>query len=202
MRGTLALFASVGAGISLVAATALSLLTVSAVVAIGGWPGLATAAPRAALVVGSDKLRPVRAVVKRAVVMPKPVARPAPRPVVHAVIRPTMVHPAKHFVAAATPGIISRPASGHVPTPTFAPTTTTTKAIPQVGNGVRKLGDGLSSTLQKTGKALTNATAPISPPLSHAVDQIAQLVAALIKHSTQGLGGALDKVARPRDHRH
>nr|MBA3326844.1 hypothetical protein [Solirubrobacterales bacterium] len=56
MRSTRALFASLGASVTLVAAAAFSLLTVSAVVALQGWPGLADAGARPALVVDAAVL--------------------------------------------------------------------------------------------------------------------------------------------------
>ncbi|MDQ3850323.1 MAG: hypothetical protein M3296_06890, partial [Actinomycetota bacterium] len=56
MRNTRGVFASLGASASIVAAVALLLLTVSAVIALQGWPGLGHDGPGSALVVDGSVL--------------------------------------------------------------------------------------------------------------------------------------------------
>ena len=72
MSGTRALFASIGASVSLVAAAALSLLAVSAVFAFGGWSApVAESARQSALVLTTDAA-PGRAAGTKAVKLPAP----------------------------------------------------------------------------------------------------------------------------------
>jgi len=65
---------------------------------------------------------------------------------------------------------------------------------PATGDGVRRVGDDLSSTAHSTGQALADVTAPLSPPVSAAVQKVLDLVAALLRRTTNGLGGTLDKL--------
>jgi hypothetical protein len=201
MGNTRALFASIGVSVSLVAAAALSLFTVSVVIAFGGWSaGLGESAPATTLVFGPTG--PTRstettaakdnghAVVLRAPAAPRPrrAAPKAPRVAASAggAIRAHAIsHPAKVSVAL-TP--VAEP-------PVAAPAQVT----PQVatGDGVRRLGDDLSSTVHNTGKAVAEVTAPLGPlgpPVSAAVQKVVDLVALLLKRTTGALGGTLDKV--------
>ena len=75
MSGTRALFASIGASVSLVAAAALSLLAVSAVFAFGGWSTpVAESARQSALVLTTDAT-PKRAAGAKPVKLPGADAR-------------------------------------------------------------------------------------------------------------------------------
>jgi hypothetical protein len=75
-----------------------------------------------------------------------------------------------------------------------APTATSPPA-PNLGDGVRQIGDGVSSTVRATGSKLAEATAPLGPVVSTATLEVLNLVAALIKGTTDALGGLLG--ARP-----
>jgi hypothetical protein len=59
---------------------------------------------------------------------------------------------------------------------------------------VRRLGDDLSSVAQNTGKALSDVTAPLAPPVSSAVQKVLDAVAEVLQRTTNGLGGTLDKL--------
>lgn len=195
MDGTRALFASIGVSVSLVAAAALSLLAVSVVIAFGGWSaGIGESTVPPALIVGEGSAAPTA----------DGAAQMASRPVVlHAPARPRPI-------AAAARRAVPGPAAGggprpdaegkHVGTnpPPRSPGTTLPTAAPKpaTGDGVRRLGDELSSTVQSTGDALSTATAPLGPPVSEAVPKVLDLVDAALQRTTNGLGGTLDRVGR------
>jgi hypothetical protein len=203
MGSTRALIASIGVSASLVAAAALSLFTVSVVIAFGGWSaGMGESAPPATLVIAGTAtthsknasarrsatpvvlraraLRPQRrAAVARPRVAAKPVRRPAAARAVH---RPPVTHaPAPRPQPAQAPPVATPPA----PAPK--------RAVP-TGDGVRRLGDDLSSAAQNTGKALSDVTAPLAPPVSSAVQKVLDVVAEALQRTTNGLGGTLDKL--------
>jgi hypothetical protein len=199
MDSTRALFASIGVSVALVAAAALSLFAVSVVIAFGGWSaGLGEAAPVPTLVFGpSGSTRTTDAMASTAqhspVVLRAP-ARSRPRPGVPASARAAAsagTHPravsepavtAYHPPAAvAPPGTASAPAAKHVP---------------PKGDGVRRVGEDLSSTVHSTGTALADLTAPLGPPVSAAVQKVLDLVAALLQRTSNGLGGTLDKLGK------
>jgi hypothetical protein len=196
-----ALFASIGVSVSLVAAAALSLFTVSVVIAFGGWSaGLGESAPATTLVFGPTG--PTRSTDttaaeenRHAVVLRAPAA-PRPRPAA-----PKAARVAASAGAAIREHAISHPAKVSVaPTAVVAPPVAAPAQVtPQVatGDGVRRLGDDLSSTVHNTGKALTAVTAPLGPlgaPVSSAVQKVVDLVAQLLQRTTGALGGTLDKV--------
>jgi hypothetical protein len=205
MGSTRALFASIGVSVSLVAAAALSLFTVSVVIAFGGWSaGLGESAPPAALVIAATTTTASKDEVKRhraaPVVLPAraqrlerqaPVAprrvesRPAPVAQARVVHRPTASAPV------AAPAPVQAPPAATTPAP--AP-----KQTAPTGDAVRRLGDDLSSTAQNTGKALNDVTAPLSPPVGAAVQKVLDTVAEVLQRTTNGLGGTLDKLGQKR----
>jgi hypothetical protein len=208
MAGTRALFTSIGASALLVVAAALSLLTVSAVFAFGGWSDSPVEVLRSEALVlapqppaGGDT--PVA--VKTASAEPLVFARPQPRPqrsdAASAGDGPTRARPArqpdtrKPDPPTSTPGL--NPA---VPRPVATPRPQTTAAAgpPTVGDNVRKVGDDVASGVQGTGTALAQVTAPLLPPISAAVQQVFNAVAALLSQTTAGLGGALDALLPPK----
>jgi hypothetical protein len=209
MRGTRALFASIGVSVALVAAAALSLFTVSIVIAFGGWsagmgeselPPALVFAGTAATQPTDGKARtatapvvlraPARARPRRAASAP---ARTASRTVrrVDAVARGPV---ARRAPAVTTPSVDSpvataTPAAEPEPAPAPAPK-------PKTGDGVRGIGDHLSSTTQGVGKALSDVTEPLAPPLASGVQRVVGLVADLLKRTTDGLGATLDKTLK------
>lgn len=212
MTSTRAIFASIGASAALVTAFALCLLTVSAIVALQGWPGLGEDDDRRALVVdGSLVLADVRTgtrdrrdpVVLLAPRAPRPVARSTPRP------RP----PTTNSLAVRGGGVVPvgrAPAARHpAPTPSTpgagsdrletapvaAPKLPT---VPESGDAVREVGEGVSSGVQDAGKALSDVTSLVSPPVAQAVEDLAKLVAALLERTTRSLGGSLDLLQKPQ----
>jgi hypothetical protein len=212
MRSTRALFASIGASISLVAAAALALLTVSAVVALEGWPGLGESKARPALVVDGITLpKPgatasaTPAVVLPAAPRPRPrparvakarkaVSAPAVRTTDKAASRPPVSKPspAPDIVAPVLPASTSEPSRPKLPAAPKAP------SVADVGDGVREAGEGLSATVQSVGKTLNTVAAPLAPPVGQALEDLTKLVAALLQKSTNLVGGTLNNVLGQR----
>lgn len=198
MAGTRALFASIGASAALVAAGALSLLTISAVFAFGGWS--APDSPfveQPALVLASvtDADAPITA---SPIVAPAPARRAERRETPRAAApapRASAPEPAATRVSAGIPRVVSpRPIEpdGHED-PTPAP-----PAAPKTGDHVRKVGDSLSATVQGTGAALASITQPLAAPVSAVAQQVLNLVAEVVNRATDGLGGAVDSLLAPK----
>lgn len=211
MRSTRAYVASIGASISLIAAAALTLLTVSAVVALEGWPGIGATSDEPALIVGDTVLadageRPAspqdpEPVVLReprsAAVASEPAARterpgPAPSRVdAQRASEPASVREAPP--TSSTPELdtsTSRPAPVEQPRPRpDAPT-----IAPNNGEVVRSLGDTVNSTVQSTGTSLQELAAPLSPQAGAALKDLASLLGILLQKTTGTLGNVLDQV--------
>jgi hypothetical protein len=60
-----------------------------------------------------------------------------------------------------------------------------------LGDTVHDVGDTLSTTVQKTGDQLAQTVAPLGTPVSTAVQQVLNLVAGVVKDTTDGLGKLL-----------
>jgi hypothetical protein len=201
MSGTRALFASIGASVSLVVAAALSLLAVSAVFAFGGWSTpVADSTRQSALVLTADAApKPLAAA--------KPVKLPAPvhgsrqsRAVAHATgtaksslrdnaalaqSRSARTHGSIAGVTGSDLSLPQTPAAK----PPAAPTTPARKAA---GDGVRTAGDDISSKVQNAGNALTQVTDELLPPVTKTVQSVVNILAALLRRTTNGLGGVVD----------
>lgn len=214
MRNTRALIASVGAGISLVAATALMLLTFSAVVALEGWPGVDRVRDQPALVVGDDVFATIGdattaridPVVLRRPTSQRPHERPAatPRPATTAVRTPASRHRQARPVARPAPKLeLTRPKpppERSEPAPEPRPQPAPPLRVPKTGDTVREVGDGLSGTVQSTGELLKDLTAPVSPATGKVLRDLTNFVAGVLQQTTGLLAGALDKAlpgARP-----
>lgn len=197
MSGTRALFASIGASVLLVAAAALSLLAVSAVFAFGGWSDpVAESGRQAALVLAADDGGRPNAKQKPLVLPPRPTARDS-RAAVRAT--PTVQGRARAAdQAAITPATNRRPKASFTPPPPVDPPGTVTQKDPPApkaaGDGVRSAGEGLSGTVQSTGDALAQLTDPLLPPVTAATQKVLNLVAELLRRTTAGLGGTVDRV--------
>lgn len=197
MGSTRALFASIGVSVSLVAAAALSLFAVSVVIAFGGWSaGMGSATTPATLVFDGVSEAPgeVRTIASEPVILRAP-AQPRARRSTPARERAT-TRPAPNAVAkvGSRKTVVSR-APAYAP-PADPPPYTPPAPAPKTGDGVRRLGDDLSSTAQQTGDALGEITAPLGPPVSQAVQQVLDLVAITLQRTTGGVGGTLDKLGR------
>jgi hypothetical protein len=199
MVGTRALFASIGASVALVAAAALSLLAVSAVFAFGGWSdSVSESARQPALVVEGSTLTRARDGHAR--------TRAGARPIVVAararsqsasgsdarLTAPRRVRPAANRI------VTTRRAGAATPPPSLsAPVVRPVAPHPaaakkQTGDVVDKVGDGLSATVQGTGAALAQATEPLAPPVSSAVQKVLNVVATVLNRATDGLAGTLN----------
>ena len=182
----------------MVAAAALSLLVVTLVFAIDGFTGAAQepamrsaflikAQPASDAEVQQPRAQPTPVVIRQA---PAPASRPAP-----------VTQSAPESQRVRTP-------SGDESQPSFTPrvrdigpaTTTppaaTDDASPAPGDGVREVGEAVTSTLTDTGEAASGATLPLGPPVSEAVQDVLDVVIGLLEGATSGLAGALDRTAR------
>jgi hypothetical protein len=199
MGGARALIASLGASISLVSGAALSLLLASVLFAFpGSYGGADETAARSALFVDgqsrnvspshADGVRPAGAVV----ISP---AAAAPRPA-HEVVRRSSSSSGLRpgGAAAATrrplPGATNVTDLGPVSGPLTANPAGTE---PTTGDGVRELGDSVTTTVGDTGEAVGDATQLLGPPVSQAVQDVLNVVESLLKGATSGLAGRLDK---------
>ena len=64
------------------------------------------------------------------------------------------------------------------------------------GDGVRELGDSVTSAIGDTGAATTGVTATLGPPVTETVQELLNLLNGLIEGATGGLGGALDSTLK------
>lgn len=184
------------------AAVVLSLLSVSAVFALGGFEGVSNVDASDALVrdmrapAGSSSgSRTVAPPVAVAVVPAPPPRRAAAK---HRSPRRDTVHASDTSTKVTTPapsratpigdGTAAQPPATKDPA---APPTGSQRRAPNVGDGVRSLGDELSSTVQQTGSALGGLTAPLSPPVSAALQQVITMIAGVLNGVTDGLANGL-----------
>jgi hypothetical protein len=204
MRSTRALFASIGVSVSLIAAAALSLFTVSLLIAFGGWSaGLGESAPPAALVIAGTATTASKAESKRHRAAPVVLRAPAHRPQRHAVPAPRRVKPKPDLIAEARVvprrAVKNAPLAAPVePPPVARQPAPAPKQTAPTADVVRRLGDDLSTTAKNTGKALNEVTAPLSPPVGAALQKVLDAVAEVLQRTTNGLGGTLDKLAQKR----
>ena len=200
MSGTRALFASIGASVSLVAAAALSLLAVSAVFAFGGWSDpVAQSASQTALILADGGAGPSRVTERKAFVLPRRAQAPVSREVARPAARPPSAQ------AGITQSERSRPPKASItPPPVTAPEThpVTPQAPPapkkSAGDGVRTAGEDLSGKVQSTSDALAQLTDPLLPPVTAATRELLNAVAEMLRRSTSGLGTTVDGLLAPR----
>lgn len=187
MGGARALIASLGASISLVAGAAVSLLFFSFVFALPGLTGASDApAASAAVVVESLPARPGREA--REAEGSTAVLISAPKPARAAARR-----------AERREKVVRREATDDKPsfdprlpslTPPPPPAATPTPSRPQIGQGVKDVGDAVTATVQGTGAA---AAPLLGPPVSQIVQDLIDLLSSVLQGTTGALGGALDK---------
>ena len=202
MAGTRAIFASIGASVTLVAAAALSLLAVSAVLAFGGWADTTPSSVDSPLLVfaGSTLATPSDTQIAVRTESPLVVRAPERRAERSAASAPSSRTQDQRSAERAASAVQPRSGRPRVNLPT-APPPPPAPAAPQrdtAGDHVSKVGESLSSTVQGTGSALADATQPLAPPVSAAVQQVLNIVAELVRRTTDGLGGALDTLVPPR----
>ncbi len=201
MSGTRALFASIGASVSLIAAAAFSLLAVSAVFAFGGWSDpVADSVRQSALVLTADAA-PKHASAAKPVKLRAPIhgsrasraaalsAKRAAKPALQvATALSTGRSPKTHgSVAAVTSPELSLPQPAAAKPQAPAPT-----AKKSAGDGVRTAGDDLSSTVQNAGDALSQVTTELLPPVTKTTQSVVNLLAALLRRTTNSVGGVVD----------
>jgi hypothetical protein len=207
MAGPRVLFASIGASVALVATAALSLLAVSAVFSFGGWSDSPSASIRQPALVfsgstPSPSARNARSADRRAeapilVGASQGTARRADATPVGSA-RPDRTSSAQRPVSrrpgapSATPGLNPAAAQPAAPKPPAAAPAAAAVELPSPADNVRKLGEDASSTVQKTGSELAQATAPLAPPISTAVQTVFNAVAALLSQTGAGVGAAVD----------
>ena len=199
MGGARALIASLGASFSLVAGAALSLLVISFVFAYDGLAGSGFDGAGANAQVVVPDLAATTARVRQqsgrsanaVVIAAAPAARAAAEP-----------RPAARKPAAAEGDVSARkPAKPRVfvPAPTTDPTTSGRESQNPgsgAGEGVRELGDSVSSAIGDTGAATTGVTATLGPPVTETVQELLNLLNGLIEGATDGIGGALDSTLK------
>lgn len=206
MSGTRALFASIGASVSLVAAAALSLLGVSAVFAFGGWSDpVAQSAPQTALILADGQSDATRTTRRAPIVLPARTPAQAPRQVAGATsrARPGTAAPARPGI---TRSADNRPPKGSFTPPATAGTPSVQTVTPpasappkkSAGDGVRTAGEDLSGKVQGTADALAKVTDPLLPPVAAATQKVLNVVAELLRKTTDGLGGTVDGLLAPR----
>jgi hypothetical protein len=203
MSGTRALFASIGASVSLVAAAALSLLAVSAVFAFGGWSDpVAESVRQSALVLPPDAA-PKRVAAAKPVKLPAPIHRS--RATRAAALAPPVAKPSPRTGAALVTGRSARTkgsvGAGANPDLKLPDTAGKQPPVPPkkaAGDGVRSAGDDLSGAVQSTGNKLGEVTDALLPPVTNAVQSVVNILAALLRRTTNGLAGAVDGVLPAR----
>ena len=190
--------ASIGASVLLVAAAALSLLAVSAVFAFGGWSDpVAESSGQNALVLAVDD-GGSRGDATKSFVLPRRERAQAARPVARATA------PAQRAARAAEQAAIT-PASSRRPRASSFPQTSSkpelTDVAPQAppapkksaGDGVRTAGEDLSGRVQNTGDAIAGIIDPLLPPVTAATQTVLNVVAELLRRTTDGLGSTVDR---------
>jgi hypothetical protein len=204
MRATRALFASLGASATLVAAAAVMLFVVSAVLALDGASGTLRASAAPALVlevtaasnpgISSSRRAAASPVVLRAPVRPRARRRrPASR------TRSEPAFAAAPDVRGLVQPIVRRPTAVVVaPRPITQPSATTGLPLPRTEDAVRRVDEDLSSAARKTGTGLADVAAPLGPPVSQAVQDVLDRQAITLKRTTDGVGGALGNVLAPK----
>ena len=202
MSGTRALFASIGASVSLVAAAALSLLAVSAVFAFGGWSDpVAQSARQTALILDDGRNGAARTISTRPIMLPARPQAPARREVARVTARPQAAVRATEQAGIAE-SARSRPPKASYSAPQVAdaqPQPDVTPPAPaapkkSAADGVRTAGEDLSGKVQGTADALAQLTDPLLPPVAAATQKVLNAVAELLRRSTDGVAGTLDGV--------
>jgi hypothetical protein len=199
MGGARAFIASFGAGISLIAGAAISLLFLSLLFAYDGiTDGIDVPAAASVVVVDASSSQTARArqasPATPAVTIrpPAPAAQPAKRAASRPARTTVTAQPAP--AAEFNPGVRDLDPAASTP-PAQAPAT----HPPAIGDGVRDVGDAVSATVQGTGKSAGAAAAPLlGPPVTKAVQDVLDVLTAVLQGATGALGGVLDAAVPQR----
>jgi len=203
MRVTRALWASLGAGMSIVLTGALILAAVSTFVAFQGWPGAAAsqASTPAAMLADSATL-----IAPRSVSASTPIVVPdAPRERNDAASRPssgTSAGLARTVIAGTTDGgaLVGSSgavgASGHIVG--FGPTDEPPVPEPKLTDGVRDAGAALGTGATQSVDNIGDVVAPASPQLDQTVDAVGAAVGDTVQGVTNTVADVLDDLLAPR----
>lgn len=204
MGNVRALIASIGTGALLVAAVVASLVSISFVFAVGGFDGAQAADSRQALTL--DLPQRSRSAARSALVVRPPERSERRRRAARSSVRPRIARSGATTASSSITSTTSTPRTippgdggpqgGIDPTPA-PPDASSAARKPNLGDGVKKLGEDLSSSLEQTGSDLAEATAPLGPTVSAAVQQVLNIVAALVRHTTNVVGGVLGAKSGP-----
>ncbi len=198
MGGARAFIASFGAGISLVAGAAISLLLLSLLFAYDGITGGVDVPATASVVVvdsQSSQATPARRATQST---PAVVIRPA-APAAQQPKRSAARPPRTTLAERPTPDASYNPGVRELdPAPPAAAEQTPVDRPPAVGDGVREVGDAVGATVQSTGKSAGAVAAPLlGPPVAKAVQDVLDLLSSVLQGATGALAGVLDR-AVPR----
>ena len=205
MSGTRALFASIGASVSLVAAAALCLLAVSALFAFGGWSDpVAQSARQTALILDDGRSGPVRTASSKPIVLAARAQGSASRSDLAAATTGPRARTSATEAGIST-SAQSRPARASIDPPRARDAepqsvTPPAPAAPRksAADGVRTAGEGLSGKVQGTADALAQIADPLLPPVAAATQKVLNAVAELLRRSTDGVAGTVDGLLAPR----
>lgn len=204
MRPARALFATFGVSTALVAAGALSLLGLSAVVAIGGWPGLPDGGAQRTLVLADEALAPVPGetpagvgLASGSIVLAAEEPEPRPREA-DAPSEPTTVRAGGQVqvqAPAPAPAFAPRLEAPSAPAASSdrpAEATPAPKSEPRTGDALREVTGGLGNTVQDTGDALGDVTGELSPELGQTVKDLTGLLGGTLRNTGALLEGTVE----------
>lgn len=197
MRVTRALWASLGAGTSIVLMGVGVLAAVSTLVAFNGWPGASgggQTTPQAMLAQSAPAVERISTTPK--IVVPEARPRPARRETSRARIPVETARgvPAVRVepLRTGTGPILQRERDT-----ADSPVTTPPVPEPTPGDPVRQAGTDLGKSTDQTVKDLGKAVEPLSPTLGKAVGDVGQVVGDTVQGVTDTVSDVLDAVIKP-----
>jgi hypothetical protein len=206
VRASRALFASLGASLSLVLAGSLALATISTVVAFQGWPGVASG--QRSVSESQLQVASAPASVTRATALMMTTRRPRPAAPAHqearrAPVRTTTAPPAQTASrdVAGSKATQAHPASAPASATLSGagPSRTTTKpkkvVVPVDAEPVRRIGNDLGSVVAGAGQGLGDSVSQLSPELGKVVSDVTTGVGTTVAATTQLVADVLDALA-------
>ncbi len=171
----------------------------------GGWSDpIAQSAPQTAMILADGQSDTTRTTRPDPIVLPARASAQATRQVARATSRPqsgaavgaqavlTRSGESQPAKASFTPPQTGDPAATVTPPAALAP------PKKSAGDGVRTAGEDLSGKVQGTADALAQVTDPLLPPVAAATQKVLNVVAELLRRTTDGLGGTVDGLLAPR----